>query len=125
MATVLGWVDLRQARQPLTFPCLKWLNLAQCTRLEKVFIVVPNLEYLNVNDCEKLTDKMLDYLVLTPIRLKKLECNGTRMLLDRRRSSEPQKIKDDYPVSFWEKQAVLGYARASIILVFSMQRVST
>jgi hypothetical protein len=68
---------------PLIFNNLRVLNLSDCINLSKILIQVPKLHYLNVENCSRLNDQMLDGVVEHSPNLQKLVFDGCPLIRER------------------------------------------
>ncbi|MEN8236243.1 MAG: hypothetical protein ABFQ95_01645 [Pseudomonadota bacterium] len=60
----------------LSFNQLKTLALNHCVKLTKLLITAPKLKYLNISQCARLKDSMLDTVIEQSPELKKLDLKG-------------------------------------------------
>lgn len=62
--------------KPFTFNTLERLNLGSCVNLKRILIRAPRLLYLNIDNCERLSDDALDKFIASTQELQRLDCNG-------------------------------------------------
>ena len=82
LAGLMQLKELGSKSKYLTFPSLKQLTAAGCTKLKKLFIEAPLLKYLNITDCSSFTDEVLDGVISKSRQLQKLDCSGATLLKD-------------------------------------------
>lgn len=89
LANLTNIKEVGSKNKPIKFANLKNLNLAGCSKLKKLFIDAPLLNYLNVTDCPGITQETIEDLLEKNTKFIKLEGQQRTVRKNDDSSSQP------------------------------------
>lgn len=105
---------------PIDFPYLQILNLAQCSNLQQLHVKAPQLTWLNVEQCSSLNDTGLDSLIVHSPQLQILRFKDSAVTEQELRVSVPA-----YPASLLQNvSAKLKQEIIQLLTTTSLQQLN-